>query len=277
MRLNNLITLIILLTLLLQSCDDSSDIPQKNNIVATKVKTTPLIDFVYVNSYPHDTNSFTEGFLFYNGDLYESTGATPQLPQTKSLFGIVNRSTGKIDVKVELDKNKYFGEGITFLENKVFQLTYQSKEGFIYDAVSFKELGKFELPSNEGWGLTTDGKDLIMSDGTDVLYFLEPNTLKVNKVVNVTENGIPKEMLNELEYINGFIYANIWMTNNIVKIDITTGEVLGKLDLTPIAEEANYLYSNSQEMNGIAYDLESGSVFVVGKMWPKYFEIKFNY
>jgi glutamine cyclotransferase len=277
MRLNNLITLIILLTLLLQSCDDSSDIPQKNNIVATKVKTTPLIDFVYVNSYPHDTNSFTEGFLFYNGDLYESTGATPQLPQTKSLFGIVNRSTGKIDVKVELDKNKYFGEGITFLENKVFQLTYQSKEGFIYDAVSFKELGKFELPSNEGWGLTTDGKDLIMSDGTDVLYFLEPNTLKVNKVVNVTENGIPKEMLNELEYINGFIYANIWMTNNIVKIDITTGEVLGKLDLTPIAEETNYLYSNSQEMNGIAYDLESGSVFVVGKMWPKYFEIKFNY
>ncbi|MCB0370958.1 MAG: glutaminyl-peptide cyclotransferase [Bdellovibrionales bacterium] len=261
----------------MQSCDDNSSIPKENKIVVTKVKTTPLINYVYVNSYPHDTNSFTEGFLMYNGDLYESTGATPQLPQTRSLFGVVNKSTGIIDVKVELDKTKYFGEGITFLDDKVFQLTYRAKVGFIYDAVSFKELGRFELPSNEGWGLTTDEEHLIMSDGTDALYFLDPKNLSVVKIIKVSENGYPKHRLNELEYINGFIYANIWMTNTIVKIDITTGDVVGKLDLTPIAEEAKYLYHNIQEMNGIAFDSVTGNVLITGKMWPKYFEIKFNH
>jgi len=262
---------------LVSNCNNSPELKDEVKIPHPKEKSTPVIDYVYVNSYPHDKNSFTEGFLIYNGDLYESTGATKELPQTKSLFGIVDRSTGKIDVKIELDRNQYFGEGITFLNGKVFQLTYQAKIGFIYDAITFKELGKFNLPSQEGWGLTTDGTNLIMSDGTATLYFLEPKTLSVTKTLSVSENGYSKDNLNELEYINGFIYANIWLTNSIVKINPENGEVVAQLDLTSLADEANYDYPNSQEMNGIAFDSISGNIFVTGKMWPKFFEISFSH
>jgi glutamine cyclotransferase len=154
MKLNALFPILAscLLALLLWNCSSESDTLVEVKTTDSKVKPTPVIDYLYVNSHPHDTSSFTEGFLFFKGELYESTGATAELPQTKSLFGIVNRSTGVIDVKVELDKTKYFGEGIAFLDDKVFQLTYKAKIGFIYDAINFQELGKFDLPSSEGWG-----------------------------------------------------------------------------------------------------------------------------
>lgn len=257
---------------LISACDKSNGSTEASN----KGSTIPIINSSYSTYYPHDTTSFTEGFLIHNGDLFESTGSPRGLPQTKSLFGKVDLKTGKIDTKVELDREKYFGEGITFLNGKVFQLTYKAKVGFVYDAVTFKEIRKFTLPSDEGWGLTSDGINLIMSDGTNRLTILDPNSIKVIRRISVTENGYVKNNLNELEYINGYIYANIWTTNIIVKIDPNDGKVVGKLDLTSYANEAKSIYPRSLEMNGIAYDSATGKILITGKLWPKIYEIKIN-
>lgn len=246
------------------------------NTIAVKEK-TPIVDYISINSYPHDTTSFTEGFLFHKGELYESTGASIDLNQTRSLFGIVDLTTGKIDKKVELDREKYFGEGIAFLNGKIFQLTYKTRIGFIYDATTCKKIGEFTFPSKEGWGLTTDGTNLIMTDGTNILTYIEPNTLGVIKTVSVSENGYSTDNLNEMEYINGYIYANIWTTNTIIKINPSDGKVVGKLDLTSMANEAKNIYPGSLEMNGIAYDNIKDRILVTGKLWPKIYEIKFSY
>lgn len=247
---------------------------KKSTSLKTENKNVPNIKHSFVRYYPHSTNSFTEGLLFHDGKLFESTGAPDELPKTRSLFGTVDLNTGEINIKVELDRSQYFGEGITFLNDKVFQLTYKSKVGFIYDATTFKQIKEFTIPSKEGWGLTTDGNYLIMSDGTHVLTYLDANSLEVIKTVAVSENGFAKTKLNELEYINGYIYANIWMTNFIIKIDPKNGEVVGKLDLTSYANEAASIFPEALELNGIAYNPETGNTFVTGKLWPRIYEIK---
>lgn len=243
--------------------------------VVNEAPKIPEIKFSVEKQYPHDITSFTEGFLFHEGKLFESTGATDNLPQTRSLFGIVDLKTGKIDVKAELDRNIYFGEGIVFLNNKIFQLTYKNQIAFVYDGKTYKNIGKFNYTNREGWGLTTDGKSLIMSDGTSYLTFLNPESFAVEKVLDVAENDYVLENLNELEYINGFIYANIWTTNTIVKIDPATGDVVGKMDLSSLSLESKTRHPGSLEMNGIAYDPDSGKILVTGKMWPTIYEIKF--
>lgn len=169
---------------------------------------------------------------------------------------------------------KYFGEGIAILNGKIFQLTYKSKKGFIYDAINFNKIDEFTFPSQEGWGLTTDGTNLIMSDGTDIITYLNPTSFKTIKTISVTENGYVKNNLNELEYIKGYIYANIFTKNIIVKIDPNNGKVLGKIDLTSFANEAKYLYPKSMEMNGIAFDSIADKVFITGKLWPKIYMIR---
>ena len=264
---------IFLIAFSLFGCNGSNNNSVNNSPIN---KPIPIIDFVYIKSYPHDTTAFTEGFLIHNGKLYESTGATIDLPQTKSLFGIVDLTTGKIEPKVVLDRSKYFGEGITFLNGKVFQLTYKTKIGFVYDATNFKKIKEFTFPSEEGWGLTTDGINLIMSDGTYELTFLNPITLQTVKKISVTENGYAKDYLNELEYIKGYIFANIWKTNTIVKIDPVDGKVVGKLDLSSLAYEAKNIYLRSLEMNGIAYDSVKNRIFVTGKLWPKIYELQID-
>ncbi len=239
-----------------------------------KNKSIQVLDFVLIYSYPHDTNSLTEGFLIHDGKLYESSGAYLDFPQTKSLFGIVDLKTGKIETKVEIDGLKYFGEGIAFLNGKVFQLTYRTKVGFIYNANTFVKEGEFVIPGEEGWGLTTDGENLIMSDGTNKLTYFDPNDFYINKIVSVTENGCIQEYLNDLEYIKGFIYANVRFTNTIVIITPSDGKIIGKVDLSPLADEAKKIYSHSLEMNGIAYDPIADEIFVTGKFWPRIYKIK---
>ncbi len=243
--------------------------------VAINEPEIPAINFSVVKEYPHDITSFTEGFLFHDNKLFESTGASPGLPQTRSLFGIVDLKSGKIDVKAEIDRNIYFGEGMVILNGKVFQLTYKNQTGFVYDAKNFKNIGKFTYTNTEGWGLTTDGKSLIMSDGTSYLTYLDPTSFSVTKVIEVAENDRILDRLNELEYIKGFIYANIWMTNNIVKIDPNTGDVVGKMDLSDLSYQSKTKNPDALEMNGIAYDSLSGKVMVTGKLWPTIYEIKF--
>jgi glutamine cyclotransferase len=256
------------------ACNNKIEKEEKAPVVNTAV---PIINYEIINTYPHDTNSFTEGLLIHDGKLFESTGATSPLPQTRSLFGIVDLQTGKIDVKAELDKTKYFGEGIVILNSKIYQLTYQTKIGFIYDARTYKKIGEFTFPSKEGWGFTTDGTYLIMSDGTNELTYLEPDNLNKVKSISVSENGYALDYLNELEYINGFIYANLWGKNTIVKIDTASGAVISKMDLTSLTEEAKQISAGSKELNGIAYDAVNKKVFVTGKMWPKIYELKFSY
>ncbi len=268
----------VITALLLASCQPEK--PKENNIVEPVQDDTPdipEITYTIQNQYPHDVNSFTEGFLYNNGKLFESTGAPDNLPQAKSLFGEVDLKTGKINVKAELDKTIYFGEGIVFLNQKIYQLTYKNQTGFIYDAKTFKNIGTFKYTNREGWGLTTDGKSLIMSDGTSYISYLDPISFAVTKVLDVAENNYVVENINELEYINGYIYANVWMTNTIIKIDPNNGNVIGKLNLSNLVSDAKTKYPGSLEMNGIAYDSISDKITVTGKMWPTIYEIKFQH
>jgi len=261
--------LLIAFTLNGYGCNNGAENMQNRS----RLSFTPTIQFNYGDAYPHDVTSFTEGLLVHDGKLYESTGAATEHSETRSLFGVLDLNSGKIDVKVEIDGDKYFGEGITFLNGKVYQLTYKSRIGFVYDAVTFDQLAEFTIPSKEGWGMTTDGEALIMSDGTHVLTYLNPDNLKVIKTINVTEYGRIKKWLNELEFINGFIYANIWTTNIVVKIDPANGKVVGKLDFSSLAQEAKAKHPGSLEMNGIAFDSSTGNIFITGKFWPKIYKI----
>ena len=238
-------------------------------------QTIPLINYAVKNTYPHDTTSFTEGLLVHEGLIYESTGSPEDMLQTRSLFGNIDLATGRINIKAELDREKHFGEGIVFLNGKVYQLTYQDKKGFIYDAKTFEKLGEFGFPSSEGWGMTTDGSYLIMSDGTSTITYLDPADFKTVKTINVsTDKGLVTN-INELEFINQFIYANVYETNTIIKVDTSTGKVAARLELGSLAMEAKSRYRGSMEMNGIAYDSVLHKIYITGKMWPTLYEIEF--
>jgi glutamine cyclotransferase len=261
---------------LLISCNNNTSTDDDNN-TGTINNSTPVINYALSATFPHDTTSFTEGLLIHDGKLFESTGSPDDIPQTKSIFGPVDLKTGMIEKKVELNRQKYFGEGISFLNGKVYQLTYKSKIGFVYDAKTFKKIGDFAFASKEGWGMTTDGTSLIMSDGTSLITYLQPGGFKIIKSITVSDENGPVANVNELEFIKGFIYANIYDTNNMIKIDTATGKVVGKLDLSSLANEAKVKYPASLEMNGIAYDSTIGKVYVTGKMWPYIFQIEFNH
>ncbi|HEY0299029.1 MAG TPA: glutaminyl-peptide cyclotransferase [Arachidicoccus sp.] len=247
-------------------CENSSqskETPKERNIVQV-----PLINYGVVNIFPHDTALFTEGFFYKDGKIYESTGL-----KGKSGFLIYDLATGKVAKRVQIP-SKYFGEGIAFLKNKFYQLTWLDHIGFIYDAKSFKQIGTFNYPS-EGWALTTDGNSLIMNDGSNHITYLNAANLKPVKVLNVAENGIPQDSLNELEFIKGYIYANIWYRNEIVKIDTSNGNIVGKLDLTSIVNEAGMKYPGADVLNGIAYDRASDRIYVTGKLWQNIYQISF--
>lgn len=269
--------LLIFVVLILFSCEETktpANTVQPETAIPKKPSAANLT-YTLVNTFPHDTTSFTEGLLVYNDQLFESSGAPEYLKQTRSMFGTVDLKTGKISVKGEIDRNKYFGEGIAILNNKLYQLTYENQTGFIYDATTFKGMGQFTYRNKEGWGLTTDGTNLIMSDGTIDLTYLDPNNQNPVKTLNVnTINYDLPDQLNELEYIEGFIYANVWRTNMIVKIDPQTGDIVGLLDLTELASMAHKKYSNSLEMNGIAYDPKTKNIYISGKMWPETYVIQ---
>lgn len=261
-----------LCALLLASC--GSDDSGEGTGTTPEPLPTPIISYSVTKIHPHDVNSFTEGLLVHDGRLFESTGAPESLPQTRSLFGTLDLGTGKIDVKAELDRQQYFGEGIAILNDKLYQLTYQTKKGFIYDARTFKKLGEFTFPSQEGWGMTTDGQSLIMSDGTATLTYLDPQTMQPVKTLEVADSRGAVQNLNELEFIKGSIYANVYTTNDIVKIDPASGQVTGRIDLERLAGEARARHAGAMEMNGIAYDAAKDKIYVTGKMWPVLYEVQ---
>jgi len=255
----------------LQGCQNGPK--RTEQVVATN--SIQAIDFKLKATFPHDSTLFTEGFLVYNGELLESTGSPDDMEKARSLIGKMDLKTGKMDIKVELDRSKYFGEGIAVLNNKLYQLTYKNREGFIYDATTFKKLGGFKYNNLEGWGMTTDGKHLIMSDGTSVLTYLDPQSLQPVKTINVTKYDQSEKLINELEYINGFIYANVWLSNYIVKIDPSNGKIVGRIDLGSIYTIERSKNILGAEMNGIAFDAKADKVYITGKLWKHIYEIEF--
>ena len=221
---------------------------------------------VVIKTYPHDPKAFTEGLLYSGGFLYESTGRAGQ-----SFIRKVRLESGEVLQQRAIDP-QYFGEGIVIWQDKLIELTWKNELGFIYDATSFDLKSDFHYPG-EGWALTHDGHNLIMSDGTSDLRVLDPDTLKERNRIHVTCDGRPIRYINEIEWVKGEVLANIWLTNVIVRIDPATGKVVGLIDLTDIA---NAVVKNQGDnvLNGIAYDSAADRLFVTGKLWPKLLQIK---
>lgn len=235
---------------------------------------TTSIQYSVINKYTHSTNSYTQG-LFFDGDiLYESTGSPSYLPQTESVLGVLDLATGKIDTKVKLDRDIYFGEGSTILKDKIYQLTYKNQKGFVYNAKTFEQIHTFDFESKEGWGLTNDGENLIMSDGTDKITYLDPNNFTSTRQFSVKYQNKPQYNLNELEYVSGHIYANIYQTNKIVKINPANGDIIGILDLGTLVNQLRIENPNIAELNGIAYRASTETLFITGKLWPYIYEIQ---
>jgi glutamine cyclotransferase len=242
-----------------------------------EIDTVDYIQYSIINQYSHNTNSYTQGLFFNRNILYESTGAPTYLPETKSVLGILSLETGAINVKVELDKNIYFGEGSTILGDKIYQLTYQNQKGFVYDATTFEQIREFNFANQEGWGLTNDGANLIMSDGTDIITYLNPDNFEIIKQISVKYKGQPQYNINELEYVDKFIYANIYQTNKIIKINTNNGDIVGILDLSPVVNQLLVKYPNIAELNGIAYRTNTETFFITGKLWPHIYEIQLEH
>jgi glutamine cyclotransferase len=233
---------------------------------STSQPSIPIYTYEVVNSWPHDCQAFSQGLVFYNGFLFESTGQYGSSSLRK-----VDLSTGKILEKIKVPK-EYFAEGIAVFQGKIYQLTWESHKGFVYDLESFEREGEFSY-DGEGWGLTHDGHSLIMSDGTNRIRFLDPTNFHVERKISVYDNSLPLNELNELEYIKGEIYANIWKTNRIVRIDPNSGKITGWIDLTGLLTSKDGC-EETDVLNGIAYDEGGDRLFVTGKLWPKIFEIR---
>lgn len=227
-----------------------------------------LIAYKVEQTMKHDTLAYTQGFLIHDGKLFESTG------REGSWIGIVDPKKGTSDKKVILD-DKYFGEGITILNNKIYQLTWEQKTGFIYDLKSYELLKEFSYPM-EGWGLTHNDKNLIMSDGSNSLYFLDTASLAVVNKMNVTYEGVAVSSLNELEYVDGFIWANLYQKDLIAKIDATTGQIVAFLDLADLTYRTGLLSPNMDVLNGIAWHEGTKSLLVTGKLWPLIYVLKLD-
>jgi glutamine cyclotransferase len=219
-----------------------------------------------VHTYPHDPHAFTQGLVFVSGSLYESTGLNG-----KSSLRMVDLETGRVVQSQPVD-SKYFAEGLTAWGSTLVQLTWESHVAFIYDRFSFRMLRTFSY-SGEGWGLTQDGKSLILSDGSDSLRFFDPATFREVRRVNVKDHGKPVDEINELEFVHGEIYADIWHSNRIARIAPGTGKVLGWIDLKGLLADSERATPEAV-LNGIAYDSVHDRLFVTGKLWPKLFEIR---
>ncbi|WP_278035824.1 glutaminyl-peptide cyclotransferase [Flavobacterium nitratireducens] len=238
--------------------------------------TPKLLQFNIVNTYPHDTNSFTEGFEFYNDTLYESTGSGTSGSGIKctSYLRKYDYRTGKIFKQIDMD-TAYFGEGITFINGKLFQLTWQDKKGFIFNANTLQLEKTFTYEKEiEGWGMTHDDKYIYQSDGTEKIWKMNPNTQKMVDYINVYSGSSKIKSVNELELIDGKFYANIWQKDAIAVINATNGAVEGILDLSTLRKLTKA--TPDDVLNGIAYNPKTKTVFVTGKNWDKTFEIKIN-
>ncbi len=265
-------TLFLLVLLLLTSCGSSPPPKPINRANAPAKAALPVYTYDIVKSYPHDPTAFTQGLVFHNGFLYEGTGGK----EGDNFFSALRKveiETGKVLQKRDLSRD-YFGEGITIHNDKVYQLTWKERTAFVYNLSDFAPVKEFRY-SGDGWGLTDDGALLYMSDGTHVIRVLDPATFDLKRTIVVNdERGDPLMQLNELEWVKGEIWANVWQSTSIARIDPASGKLLGRIDLTPIMDEERKQNPKADVLNGIAYDEAGDRIFVTGKMWRRLFEIK---
>jgi glutamine cyclotransferase len=255
------------------ACNNNSSNNKDTDTAAAINTIAPPADINYniVSTYPHDTSSFTEGLIWQNNALYESTGL-----EGKSRLIKTDLKNGKAIESISLN-DSIFGEGITLLHDKIYQLTWQNHKVYVYDAKTLKKLKELTW-EHDGWGLTNNGTDLIISTGESNLYFVDPENFKIKKIIGVSDNNGPVGNVNELEYINGVVYANIYLSDYIVKIDITNGHILGKIDLNGLRGKTAKQVDTDKDnvLNGIAYDSTKKSMYITGKNWPLLFEMKIN-
>jgi glutamine cyclotransferase len=258
-------------TILLGCSCNNNDPVEKNQPASNEPK---QLSYTVTAVYPHEPTSFTEGLEFRDGFLYEGTGDTEYKGISK--LAKIDLKTGKDVQKINLSKD-FFGEGISVLNGKIYQMTYKEQKCFMYDAKTFAKLKEFTY-EGEGWGMTNDGKQLIMSNGSNNLYFRDPETFAVTKTVAVSNNYGPLANINELEYVDGFVYANVWTTNKIVKIDLSKGLVVAEVNLEDLLSKyaPETAGTKIDVLNGIAYDNIGKRFFITGKYYPKIFEVKFN-
>ena len=225
----------------------------------------PVLTVKLVRTYPHDPHAFTQGLEYYGGYLYESTGIAGQSTLRK-----VALDTGQVIQKVSLP-SEYFGEGLTIFRGKIYQLTWLSKKGFVYNLRTFRQVTEFPYDT-EGWGLTHDDRSLIMSDGTNKIRYIDPASFAVTRTIELYAEGQGVANLNELEYVKGEILANIWHSTRIARVDPSSGQIVAWIDLSSIA--AKEPHREEEVLNGIAYDKSADRLFVTGKKWSKLYEIK---
>lgn len=269
-------TFILICAALTAACGNSPAVTNNSNVGNTNPvkQVVPAYNYEIVKTYPHDPQAFTQGLEFHNGVLYESTGGQDGDDFYSSLRK-VDYTTGKVLQKYDVPR-EYFGEGITIFNDLIYQITWREMTCFVYDVNDFKLIREFRY-SGQGWGLTHDDTNLIMSDGTHVIRFVDPKDFKTVRTIVVNdENGNPVLELNELEYVKGEIWANIWQSGWIVRIDPATGKLLGRIDLNPLMEDEQARNRQADVLNGIAYDPSSDRLFVTGKKWKRLFEIKVN-
>jgi glutamine cyclotransferase len=251
---------------LLTACNNGGTEPKPETPVVNSPK---IMSYSIVASYPHDTSSYTEGLIVYNGQLYESTGNYKQ-----SRLRRVDLKTGKPLQDLALAP-EYFGEGITILHDTLYQLTYKENKVFVYTLKDFKKIKEYTVDF-EGWGLTNDGTNLIVTNGSNELLYYKPDGFKFLRRQAITEAGSPAYNLNEPEYIDGYIYANQYTTPYIFKIDPAKGEVVAKTDITDLWNRCKSKYSETEYPNGIAYDPATKKIYITGKWWPELYEVQFG-
>jgi glutamine cyclotransferase len=275
--MRNLTGLLLMLFLLCGAGCDPDDGTNKSTVngaenrragatPAASSEQVPTYNYEIVNTYPHDPTAFTQGLVFQDGALVESTGL-----EGHSTLRRVELQTGRVLQSMDVPKF-YFAEGMTLFAGKIYQLTWKGEKGFIYDPHTFQKTGEFNY-TGEGWGLTHDADSLILSDGSEQIRFIDPNTYQVKRTISVLDHGRPLREINELEYVKGEIYANVWHDNRIARIDPQTGRINGWIDLSGLLRPGE-AGSPEAVLNGIAYDEQRDRLFVTGKLWPKLFEIK---
>lgn len=245
------------------ACDTGNGNTIDNGETPPMEPTAPTVTVQQVRSYPHDSTAFTQGLVWHEGRLYESTGRYGQ-----SSLRIVELETGRVQQKVDLAQT-YFAEGLAAVGDTLYQLTWKEGVAFIYNAGDLRPLGQIAY-TGEAWGLTSDGRRLIVSDGSSYLTFVNPDSFSVDTTVRVTDGGTPVDQLNELEWVRGEVWANVWHTNQIVRIDPATGRVKGRLDLSALIPQVS---DPEAVLNGTAYDPQRNRLLVTGKLWPRLYEI----
>ncbi len=258
---------------MLISCNDDSVADTDATLVSTyaNIPAPENLSYTILAQHPKDTGAYTQGLELHNGKLYESTGDFEN-----SSLRITDWKTGKVEKKHMMGSDKIFGEGITIFKNKIYQLTWMSNVVYVYDINNItKPIETLKWPK-EGWGITNNGSELIISDGSDNLYFTDPAGLTIKRTIKVLSNKGPITALNELEYIDGYIFANVYEQNYIVKIDPKTGYIVAVIILENLLQRNEYVPGRTNVLNGIAYDSATKTMLITGKRWPKLFEIKLN-